>query len=334
MKSGNVPFIMLIKPRERIDKMKKLSAIILIIVSTLCLLTLPASAKGKNFPAGSGIRAAVRSGESQEKQNETGDLSITIDEETNLFIQTIDGLQTGKDPASGQKYDEIHGTVISQEDGGTSVKLPADNVYLVWLSEKNSDSEPAYDVNIKSGCWNAELIELFPAANNPTLVINPPQQFIDEDNFAFEKLTIIAQPDAFPAIKFTTETPAGKCTISIDPTFSIFTAKEAIMGSQAELVLTVFPDFDQVSVWVSGLDLDEDYEESKFMLNTHLTCSNDEKTVTAKSLADNMPALNENGIISFNFDELLKGSAAFFSGDLDGNDTYESVSGWHYFEIE
>ena len=248
---------------------------------------------------------------------ENDEIMITVEGETGLTVKTMDGVTAE----------------IVTEEGISTAKLPADNVYLLWLTGKEGETQAACNAHINSINWDAEIIELFPDAEKPALVINPPSHFITEDGLIFEKLTVIGQPDAFPAMKINTNTPAGNCTLSIDPAFSIFTANESVLKSNAEMVLTLFPDIDTVSVWIASLDHLEDYMDSRFLLNTKLSCSDGEKTVTALSAHDNMPVLHENGILVFNFSEFLKGYDSFFSGDLDGDDDYETNSGTDYFDL-
>ena len=262
------------------------------------------------------------------------EITVAINNETGLFIETISGAKAGMNPVSKESFSEINGAEIHQEDGNTTAVLPADQVYMVWLNNEEEATQSAYQALIDGINWNAELIQLFPAADYPTLVINPPAHFITQNGMLYEKITITAHPDAFPAMKINTATPAGTCTLSIDPAFSVYTAKESVLESEAEMILTIFPDLDIFSLWISALDHTDDYSDSRFLLNTGLSCSNEEKNVKAISVGNNMPVLNENGIFTVNFGQFLQEADNFFSGDLDGDDDYETISGEEYFEFQ
>lgn len=289
--------------------MKKTAFLFTILLIFICLLILPASALD------------------EEK------ITLTVDGETEFYITTIDRQRKGINPLDGRAYDEISEAEVVTENGKTIASFLPDNTYLIWLN--NADTEmDALNAVIETEDWNAELIQLFPVADRSTLVINPPDHYVSEEGFLFEKLTIIAQPDAFPAVKFNVDTDAGECMLSIDPTFALFTAKESALDSEAEMVFTLFPQYSELSLWISALDHFEDYPGSKFLLNSRVTCTDGEKTVSAVSVTDNVPVVSENGIISFNFGSLLSGSNDFFSGDLDGDDVYETDSAEEFFRFE
>ena len=290
--------------------MKKTAILFAIIMSFICLLVLPASALD------------------EEK------ITLTVDGETDLYITTIDRQRKGTNPLDGETYDEISGAEVVSEDGHTIASFLPDNDYLIWLNHSDPEVTDALNASIESVNWNAELIQLFPVADRSTLVINPPAHYFSEDGFLFEKLTIIAQPDAFPAVKFKTDTYAGECTLSVDPAFALFAAKESALESEAEMVFTLFPEYGELTLWIAALDHFEDYPGSKFLLNTRITCTDGEKTVSAVSVSDSVPVLSENGIIIFNFNSLLSESNDFFSGDLDGDDAYETDSAEGYFKFE
>ena len=262
------------------------------------------------------------------------DIIIAVKGETGLAVETLDGTKAEFNPVTKEGISDITNAEIHTEDGKTIASLPSDQVYMIWLNAEEGEVPTAYNTIVTGNNWKTEFVQLFPAVDSPTLVVNPPSRFITEDGLLFEKLTIIAQPDAFPAMKINTDTPAGECTLSIDPAFSIFTAEESVLESHAEMVLTLFPDLDIVSLWISALDHIQDYPGSRFIMNTRLSCSDGAETVTAISVQDNMPVLNENGIINFNINEFLKGYDSFFSGDLNGDDDYETTSGENYFTFE
>lgn len=262
------------------------------------------------------------------------DIAIAVKGETGLAIETLDGTKAEFNPVTKESTSDIANAEIHLVDGKTVAALPSDGVYMVWLNETEDENQTAYNAQVTGNNWDTEFVQLFPAVDSPTLVVNPPSHFVTEDGLLFEKLTIIAQPDAFPAMKIKTNTPAGECTLSIDPAFSIFTAEESVLESHAEMVLTLFPDLDIVSLWISALDHIQDFPGSRFIMNTRLSCSDGDESHTAISVQDNMPVLNENGIIFFNLNEFLKENDAFFSGDLNGDDDYETVSGEDYFKFE
>lgn len=262
------------------------------------------------------------------------DIIIAVKGETGLAIETLDGTKAEFNPVTKESTSDIANAEIHLVDGKTVAALPSDGVYMVWLNETEDENQTAYNAQVTGNNWDTEFVQLFPAVDSPTLVVNPPSHFVTEDGLLFEKLTIIAQPDAFPAMKIKTNTPAGECTLSIDPAFSIFTAEESVLESHAEMVLTLFPDLDIVSLWISALDHIQDFPGSRFIMNIRLSCSDGEETHAAISVQDNMPVLNENGIIIFNLNEFLKENDAFFSGDLNGDDDYETVSGEDYFKFE
>lgn len=288
--------------------MRKLSAILLTLMIIICSTVLTAAAD-------EGIK-------------------VTIDEGADLFFRTVDGLRCGTDPESGGTFSEIEGVETTTSDGMTTVFLPADNTYLIWLNEKENSTGEAYNASVVSGSWSADLIELFPAVSNPTLVVNSPSRYLSEESFLFEKLTVISQPDAFPMLTFNVATPAGQCTLKADPTFSILSTPDAARESQAEMVVTVFPESGQLSFWISAINHIEDYPDSKFMLHTRISCDNGEKTVSAKSVQTNLPVLHENGILFFDFNEFMEEADSFLFADLDGDDVYETTSAAGFFEFE
>ena len=262
------------------------------------------------------------------------DITIAVKGETGLAVETLDGAKAEFNPITKESISDIANAEIHTEDGNTIASLPSDQAYMVWLNAEDGEGPTAYNTKVTGNNWDTEFVQLFPAVDSPTLVVNPPSHFITEDGLLFEKLTIIAQPDAFPAMKINSNTPAGECTLSIDPAFSIFTAEESVLESHAEMVLTLFPDLDIVSLWISALDHIQEYPGSRFIMNIRLSCSDGGETHTAISVQDNMPVLNENGIIIFNLSEFLKENDAFFSGDLNGDDDYETISGEDYFKFE
>ena len=260
-------------------------------------------------------------------------VELTINGKADIYIETIDGQRSGSHPAGDSVFSGIEGAAINTTEKETAAVLPSGNIYHIWLNSTDPEEQPAYRTTILTENWNAELIGLYPLAENPTLVINPPESITTDENLLYEKLTILAQPDAFPAINFHTDFDFGKCSFMVEPTFSILTSAEAAEESEAKMTLTLFPAFGRLALKVAALDHLEDYENSKFILNTHITCSNDEETVYAVSLRDQNPVLHEHGTILINFKDLMRKSPSFLAGDFDGDLDYETSSAENYFEF-
>lgn len=314
--------------------MKKLSTFLLIVL-LICVSALPAWAAGV-FSSPLDLQLQLKSDENKENADHVPGTNITfsVDGDANIFLKTVDGHRAGIDPVSGRSFSEIEGAVISSENGKTFAEFPADNVFLIWLNAPEGSLQTAFRAEITAGDWSSSLIQLYSLGEDPTLVISGPDHFLSEEGLVFEKLTIYSKPDAFPAFQFNTTGGTGKCTILVDPTFSLLSAKESVIESDAELVLTYFPDYSMASVWIAALENYDDFQGSKFMMNTRISCTDGQKTVSAKSLTNNMPVLSENGIFMIDFSEFMNASDAYFSGDMDGDDEYELSSAAGIFEFE
>ena len=288
--------------------MKKFS--FLILLSILCAVVIPAMA-----------------------QQEEPKVTVNVNGAAEMYLVDINGLKFGNEPKNGKNHDEIAGAEISNDGSDTTLTYPNNNTYLLWLNNTDPNLQDAFNAQVITENWTADILQLIPLEDNPTMILNAPQHYVSDDGPLFEKLTIIAHPDEFPAMTFKAIGSDHECSLSIDPTFALYSASEALLQSESEMVFTLFPEEKMVSLWIAALNSHKEYTGNKFIMNTQIQCTIDNQIISAQPAIDNFPILEENGIFYIDFNAFLAEKAEFFEGDLDGDDIYETVNGGQYFDF-
>lgn len=251
-----------------------------------------------------------------------GRMSITLNGGMDAYIETIDGERYGFSPFTQETYSEISGILKTSGEEKTTIELPADQLYGLWLERPEGVNPKQITTEIRTAEWRAGLGYFRNNTDTVDLLINPRSTF-SENGPVFNKISVNAAADSLPEMRFEFPEEQGDCKMNIKTGFDTGTAVPTVTETLTELVVTYYPDESIVSVWIVSSAVEDDafFSGSTFLIGISLACENEDQIVRNKVFPK--IAMNENGIFFLDLDDFRSGGEAYFEGDLDGDDIYE-----------
>lgn len=248
-------------------------------------------------------------------------MSVTING-GDAYIETLNGERFGFSPFTQEYFSEIPGILKSSGDGKTMIEMPADQLYGFWLERPEADNADLLTAEVRTAEWRVGLGGFRDPTDFPDLLVNPKSSF-SENGPVFDKITVYAGAEAFPAVLLEFPEAKGTCRMRMRSGFDIGTADPAAAGSPAELVVTYYPEDSLVSVWVvsAAAETEALFSGGSFLFGVDLSCENQDQS--AGEEASSQIAVSENGIFFIDLDDFRSGGEAYFEGDLDGDEIYE-----------
>ena len=249
---------------------------------------------------------------------------ISVDSTVNIYIETDDDLRAGYDWEADEVYDEIPGVEISRSISRTSVELPKDLKYYLWMNFPESDESKTFDAVITSPGVFLKLTDIRESVISPNLIYSPPVNFKNMD-MELETYEVVANGGELPGVDFTIANEYGEYNIIFHTVLKNGTPK----ALEAPVDFLILHNYDEaeISIWISALyDEDADlFRNCTFDVTAEFTLwdGDGERHVTIP--ATYPLSLKENGLFSFDYADWQMGEGLNIVADLDGDNKKETI---------
>ncbi len=248
---------------------------------------------------------------------------ISVNSAVNIYIETEEGQRAGYDWEIGKNFDEIPGVDISRSMVRSSVVLPNDLKYYLWMNYPETEEAQTFDVVITSPGRYLELTNIKETFSSPNFVYSPPTYYKGAD-MIFEAFEVMAYGDELPGIDFTITDEHGEYNFTFQTTMQ--NGKNKTPDTPVDFL--VFHNYDEgeIGIWISALYEEEakQFKKVVFDVTGEFTLWDNEKELHIEIPETNPITLNENGMFFFNYIDWQNGDGLMIRGDLDGNDSYET----------